>query len=43
MGEFYQELKLRCGQLRIDFAETDTDREFHEVLFPYLLKRSRLY
>ena len=43
MAEFYQELKLRCGQLRIDFVEADIDREFHEVLFPYLLKRSKLY
>ena len=43
MAEFYQELKLRCGQLRIDFVEADIDREFHEVLFPYLLIRSKLY
>ena len=36
-SQFYPgKLKLRCGQLRIDFVEADIDREFHKVLFPHI-------
>lgn len=41
--EFYHELKLRCGQYRIDFVEADINESFQEVLLPYLIKRSKLY
>lgn len=43
MAEFYQELKLRCGQLQIDFVEADIHEDFRTVLLPYLIKRSKLY
>jgi uncharacterized protein (DUF58 family) len=39
MQEFYQELKLRCGQYKIDLAETDVNEGFRQVLLPYLMKR----
>lgn len=39
MQEFYQELKLRCGQYKIDLAETDVNQGFRQVLLPYLMKR----
>lgn len=41
--EFYQEVKLRCGQYQIDFVEADIREGFREVLLPYLIKRSKLY
>lgn len=41
--EFYQEIKLRCGQYHIDFVEADINEGFREVLLPYLIKRSKLY
>jgi uncharacterized protein (DUF58 family) len=40
---FDHELKLRCGQYRIDLVEADINRGFHQVLLPYLLKREKLY
>lgn len=43
IAEFYKELKLRCGQYRIDFVEADINENFREVLLPYLIKRSKLY
>lgn len=43
IAEFYQELKLRCGQFQIDFVEADIHAGFREVLLPYLMKRSKLY
>lgn len=43
IAEFYQELKLRCGQLFIDFVEADINEGFREVLLPYLIKRSKLH
>lgn len=43
IAQFYQELKLRCGQFQIDFVEADINEDFREVLLPYLIKRSKLF
>lgn len=43
IADFYQELKLRCGQFQIDFVEANINEGFQNVLLPYLLKRSKLY
>ena len=40
--DYTQELKLRCGQYKIDFVEVDIDKGFDEVLLPYLLKRKKM-
>ncbi len=40
--QFNKELKLRCAQYRIDFIETDMNREFKDVLLPYLVKRMKM-
>jgi len=40
---FKDELKVRCGQYRIDFVEADINNGFKQVLLPYLLKREKLY
>jgi uncharacterized protein (DUF58 family) len=43
ISAFDQELKLRCGQYRIDLVEADINLGFEHVLLPYLLKREKLY
>ena len=40
---FTNELKIKCGQYRIDFVEADINAGFEQVLLPYLLKREKLY
>ena len=42
-GAFKNDLKIRCGQYRIDFIEADINKGFEQVLLPYLLKREKLY
>ncbi|WP_372754802.1 DUF58 domain-containing protein [Labilibaculum sp.] len=39
---FFNELKLLCGQLSIDYFEADIREEFHSVLQAYLLKRKKM-
>jgi hypothetical protein len=43
VAEFYEEMRVRCGQYNIDLAEADINEDFKQVLFTYLLKRKRLY
>jgi len=40
---FRENLKLKCGQYRIDFVEADINKGFQQILLPYLLKREKLY
>jgi hypothetical protein len=40
--KFNRELKLRCAQYHIDFIEADMNKEFKEVLLPYLVKRMKM-
>ena len=42
IGKFNKELKLRCAQYQIDFVEADINREFSQVLLPYLVKRMKM-
>ncbi len=37
------ELKLRCGQYKIDYVEADIKKGYHQVLTQYLIKRGKLY
>jgi hypothetical protein len=39
---FSQELKLRCGQHKIDFVEADINQGLDAVLLAYLLKRQKM-
>ncbi len=36
---FYQDLKLKCGQYKIDFVEADIAQGFDPILTSYLVKR----
>lgn len=38
----YQQLKLRCLQLKIDFVEADIRKDFDKVLQRFLLKRQKM-
>ncbi|MBL6449429.1 DUF58 domain-containing protein [Fulvivirga sp. 29W222] len=40
--EYYQQLALRCGQLKIDFIEADINEDYNDILNAYLIKRSKL-
>ncbi len=40
--QFYQDLKLRCGQYKIDLIETDIRQGFEEILYAYMVKRSKM-
>ena len=42
IGNFHQELNLKCAQYKIDFIEADINKGFEQVLLPYLLKRERM-
>ena len=39
---FVQELKLRCGQYKIDFIEADIRKNMDQILLPYLVKRGKM-
>ena len=37
------DLKVKCGQYKIDFVEVDINKSFDNVLLPFLIKRKKLY
>lgn len=41
--KFNEELRLRCGQYRIDIVDADINLGFRQVLLPYLMKRQKMY
>jgi hypothetical protein len=41
--DYFDDLKVKCGQYQIDLAEADINKDFKEVLFSYLVKRKKLY
>lgn len=42
MTSFKKELMLKCGQYKIDFVEADINKEYQQVLLPYLIKREKM-
>jgi uncharacterized protein (DUF58 family) len=42
VGDFYQKLKLKCGQYKIDFIDADIAKGFDPVLMAYLVKHSKM-
>ncbi len=42
ISAYFDELKLRCGQLKIDFVEADINEDVDQVLTAYMAKRARL-
>lgn len=43
MADHWHQLKLKCGQYRIDLVEADINQGFSPILLEFLLKRARLY
>ncbi len=43
MAKFEKELKLRCGQYKIEFVEADINQGYKQVLMPFLMKRSKMF
>ncbi len=41
-NEFYENLKLKCGQFKIDFIEADIEKGFEPILNAYLVKRAKM-
>ena len=41
--EYFNEIKLKCGQYKIDLIEADINEDFKNVLLPYLIKRNKLF
>lgn len=42
MHKYYQDLKMRCLQLKIDFVEANIEQDFQKVLSAYLIKRNKM-
>jgi uncharacterized protein (DUF58 family) len=40
--EYNHQLKLKCGQYKIDFIEADIQQGFHQILYAYLIKRAKM-
>lgn len=40
--QFFADLNLRCGQMKIDFIPCDISKGYEEILNAYLIKRSRM-
>lgn len=39
-SEYFNQIKLECGHFGIDFVVADVKAGFHQVLYPYLVKRT---
>ena len=42
MNDYKKALELKCSQFEIDFVEADINKDFSQVLLPYLLKRTKM-
>jgi hypothetical protein len=42
MNTFYKQLKLKCGQYKIDFVEADINSDYKQILQTFLLKRTKM-
>jgi len=43
VSDYFEEMRVRCGQYHIDLSEADINEDFKHVLYTYLLKRKRLF
>ena len=43
VNDYFEDLKVKCGQYQIDLAEADINKDFKEVLLSYLVKRKKLH
>lgn len=43
LNNFYHDLKIRCGQYKIDFIEVDIEKGFDPVMSSFLAKRAKMH
>ena len=43
MEEIKREIKLKCAQYKIDLMEADVNKNFDQILLPFMLKRGKMY
>lgn len=43
VNNYFDELKLKCSQYKIDLVDADINGNFRDVLLAYLVKRNKLY
>lgn len=43
MRNYMMQLRAKCAQYRIEFVEADVNRDFSQILVPFLVKRSKMY
>ncbi len=39
---FYHDLKIKCGQFKIDYVEADINKSYDQILSAFLIKRSKM-
>ena len=42
MNEFYKNLKIKCGMMKVDFVPVNTNDPFDKILGAYLIKRKKM-
>ena len=42
VNEYFKDLAIKCGQLKIDFIKADISDDFDKILSAYLIKRSKM-
>lgn len=42
VNAYFQDLAIKCGQLKIDFIEADIKEDFNKILSAYLIKRVKM-
>ncbi len=42
MSQFYQDLKIKCGMMKVDFVPVNTNDSFDKILGAYLIKRKKM-
>lgn len=43
VGNFFNEIKMKCNQYQIDFVDSDINKGFNQILLPYIIKRNKLF
>ncbi|WP_425390866.1 DUF58 domain-containing protein [Ekhidna sp.] len=41
-SKFYQDLKIKCGMMKVDFVPVNTNDSFDKILGAYLIKRKKM-
>jgi uncharacterized protein (DUF58 family) len=42
MSKYHHDLKIKCGQYKIDFIEADISEDYNKIMSSYLIKRAKM-